>query len=83
MLEFGLGSTCIIVEVPTKQYPTRFKVFLNIQYLNASPWPESLNHFNRGVLTISHMDGADSFPCLRPWVVGGYGLRVTYGIDPF
>ena len=42
-----------------------------MKHLKAAPWPAFLRQLSSGVLTMSHMDGANPFPCPRP--CGGAG----------
>ena len=57
----GEGETWIIVEISTKQKPTSLKLSFEMQHLDTAPKPASLRLFNRGVLSIAHIAGVDSF----------------------
>ena len=50
------------MESLTKQRPTNFVVFPDMQHLKAAPCTDFIRQLDRGVLTISHMVGAAPFP---------------------
>ena len=69
----GEGDTWIIVESLKNQYPTRLRVYLEINYLNTSPCLASQIQSTNGVFTISHISGSAPFSCPIPWEGGFRG----------
>ena len=63
----------------TKQYPTSFVTSPEMEHLKADPWRDFLRQFSKGVLTMAHMDGADTFPWSRPC---GGGFSGTAQLSP-
>ena len=71
------------MESSTKQYSTSFVVYPEIDLLKAAPCPDFLRQLSRGMMKISHMDGAALFPWTRPCVcVGGGGVSGTKQVYP-
>ena len=69
----GEGENCIIVELSTKQYPTRLNDSFEMQNLKSASNPDYLRLFSSGVLTMTQIVGAAPFPCPNPWGGGGGG----------
>ena len=55
------GWTWINMESSTNKYSTSLKLSFEMHHLSAVPNPSFLRLFNRGVLTIAHIDGDDQF----------------------
>ena len=73
------GNVCIMIELSTKKYPTRFMESLKMQHLKTAPCPTSLRQYIRGVLMIFHFAGAAPFLFPSPF---GVGLRVRDHLSP-
>ena len=65
----------MIIESPAKQYPTSFRESWGMHHLKTAPCPASQRQSSRGVLKISHISGASTFPYAR-YCGGGLSGRV-------